>query len=127
MAQKSPDNLADFDGIYGMSRGQIRRYGWQLIKIIQRSKRDPVPQRPRRKTRRPSEQVTSRYERLHLWRKERARARGVESDVIISRDALWELARANPGCSADLSGINKLGPWRRETYGEEILEVLAGR
>ncbi len=127
LAQKSPEYLDQFDGIYGMSSRQIRRYGRQLLRIIQRSKHDPVPQRPRRKNRRPSERVSSRYERLHLWRKERARARGVESDVIVSRDALWELARENPCCSTDLSDIENLGPWRRETYGREILEVLAGR
>ena len=70
--------------------------------------------------------MSSRYDKLHLWRKERARARGVESDVIISRDALWELARKNPRCAADLAQISLLGPWRRENYGGEILEILAG-
>lgn len=126
LARLSPTHPEGMEGVYGMSPGQIRRYGRQLARIIERALTDPAPRWPKRSNRRPSEVVSSRYERLHYWRKERARARGVESDVIVSRDALWELARANPSCVADLSSINGLGPWRRATYGEDILEVLAG-
>ena len=42
------------------------------------------------------DEVRDRYDRLHTWRKERARARGVESDVILPRTALWDLARRAP-------------------------------
>jgi len=125
LARLSPTDPEGMEGVYGMSRGQIRRYGRQLARIIERAEKDPIPQRPRRNTRRPTEIVSSRYERLHNWRKERARARGVESDVIISRDALWELAISNPSCEAELSSIDGLGPWRLATYAEDILEVLS--
>ena len=40
--------------------------------------------------------LRERYDLLHQWRKRKAQARGVESDVIVSRDALRELARAAP-------------------------------
>jgi ribonuclease D len=62
--------------------------------------------------------VRDRYELLHQWRKTRAKARGVESDVIIPRDALWELARRNPRTTEALETIETLGPWRRGTTGE---------
>jgi ribonuclease D len=68
--------------------------------------------------------VRERYELLHQWRKRRAQERGVESDVIITRDALWELARRAPRTPDELAAIEHMGPWRRETYGAEILEVL---
>lgn len=126
LARLSPKHPREIEGLYGMSTGQIRRYGQQLVRIVQRAQNDPAPKRPKRNSRRPPEAVSSRYERLHFWRKESARARGVESDVIVSRDALWELARANPSCEADLSSINGLGPWRCATYGEDILKVLVG-
>jgi hypothetical protein len=51
----------------------------------------------------------------------------VESDVILSRDALWNLARANPHTRAELDDIGGLGPWRLDTYGEEILQLLNGK
>ena len=124
LAVKLPKRQNELNGIYGMSSRQISRYGRHMLKIIQRAQNDPAPKRPRKKSRRPSDKVSSRFDRLHLWRKERARSRGVESDVIVSREALWELARENPTCPADLSNISLLGPWRQETYGEEILQVL---
>ena len=73
------------------------------------------------------EDVQDRYDRLHTWRKNRAKLRGVESDVILPRTALWDLARRPPRTRADLAQIADFGPWRRETYGEEILALLAGR
>ena len=83
--------------------------------MVSNSKTTPKPARSR-----------DRYELLHQWRKRRAKARGVESDVILPRDALWELARRNPRSLADLAALEHLGPWRREAYGPELLEVLSG-
>ena len=65
-----------------------------------------------------------RYDRLHTWRKERAKKRGVESDVILPRTALWDLARRPPHTRGDLAQIADFGPWRRDTYGDEILALL---
>ena len=70
--------------------------------------------------------VRDRYDRLHMWRKGRARARGVESDVILPRSVLLDLARRSPRTHGALARIVDFGPWRRETYGEEILALLSG-
>ena len=66
-----------------------------------------------------------RFDALHTWRKERGQERGVASDVIISKDALWELARKAPRTRAELEQIHTLGPWRTGAYGDEILQVIA--
>ena len=68
--------------------------------------------------------VLARFEALHTWRKERARKRGVESDVIMSKTVLWQLAKLAPRTPEQLAAVERLGPWKRETYGEEILQVL---
>ncbi len=68
--------------------------------------------------------VAERYTALHSWRREMAKARGVESDVIISRQALWEIARRNPASAEGLCGISGLGPWRRATYGADLLAIV---
>ena len=72
-------------------------------------------------------QVLIRYDKLHRWRKARAQARGVESDVIISRDALWAIAQANPRTLDELAALNALGPYRLGQYGEEIVRQLGAR
>jgi ribonuclease D len=123
IAQRSPVEMAELAAIHGMSKGQIRRYGRQLLEVIRTSMHHKPPVLPQR-TKRASDSVMNRYEKLHTWRKNRARARGVESDVIISRNALWELAHINPKTDEELNQLESIGAWRCETYGLEILRVL---
>lgn len=124
LAQKAPENFRQLEPIHGMTSGQIKRYGQQLLNIIRANKNEPTPRRPSRNHHRPPEEVSNRYDNLHNWRKSRAKARGVESDVILSRQKLWDLARANPKTAAELERTNILSPWQFRTYGKEIHKVL---
>jgi ribonuclease D len=123
LAKQMPRSYHDLRQIHGMSSGQIRRFGKPILRIIQNSRHAPAPSHPKRQ-KRPPEAVICRYEKLHQWRKTRARQRGVESDVIISRDCLWDIARQNPATPDDLARVETLGDWRRQTYGDEILGIL---
>jgi ribonuclease D len=123
IAQSAPRNYDELAAVHGMSRKQIKRFGQQLLHIVKNAQIEKPPAYPPRRKRKP-DAVISRYDRLHTWRKLRARKRGVESDVIVSRDALWELAYANPANREELKRIEHIGEWRRETYGDEILQVL---
>jgi ribonuclease D len=124
LAATEPKQIEDLPDLHGMSKGQIRRYGRQLLRVIAEAQQAPVPKRPRTNSRRPPDEIVNRYERLRNWRKKRAQARGVESDVILSRDILWDLAWENPQTPEELDAIRSLGPWRQEEYGDEILYVL---
>jgi ribonuclease D len=124
LARDAPRSMQALQQVQGLSHSQIRRYGEQLLRVIDENRNERAPRRPPQRPR-PSDEVMRRYDALRTWRKERGLARGVESDVILSRDALWEIARTNPHNMAQLAEIEKLGPWRLRTYGEEILELLA--
>lgn len=123
IAKVSPKSMGDLAQVHGMSRGQLRRYGQNLLQVVQEALHAKPPRAPRRRQRRPDE-VASRYDRLHTWRKIKARERGVESDVIISRNALWEIAESNPKSVAELDDLESVGPWRSRTYGVDIIRVL---
>lgn len=120
LAEAAPKYLEELSHIHGMSKGQIRRYGRSILQVIDRARHDPPPKRPKANERTP-DVVANRYERLHNWRKLKARERGVESDVIISRHTLWALAWANPHTMDELVNIDGMGPWRSDAYGTEIL------
>lgn len=122
VARVCPRSPAELEGLPGMTPAQIRRHGAALVRAVKRGLA-AGPLRPPHFEREP-DSVRERYELLHQWRKRKAQARGVESDVIISRDALWELARRAPRSPEALAQIEHLGPWRRETYGAEILAVI---
>jgi ribonuclease D len=122
LAQRGPARAEDLRGVAGMTSAQIRRHGVGLLKAVQRGLAAP-PLYPPRPPPEPDD-VRERYELLRQWRKQKAQARGVESDVIIPREALWELARRAPRTPAALAEVQELGPWRRQAYGAEILKVL---
>lgn len=126
LAQHSPKRLDDLRQVYGMSTGQIRRYGRQLLHVIQESQGAPVPDQPQRPSR-PPDEVLNRYEKLHTWRKLCAQKRGVESDVILSREALWVIARCNPRSITELAQLDGMSQWRCQTYGDEIIKLLSNR
>jgi ribonuclease D len=123
LARVGPRHIDDLHAIKGMSSTNIRRYGKAILAAVARGQNAPPPERPRQ-SRPPDPAVQDRYEALHTWRKRRASARGVESDVIVPRDTLWALAHRDPDCVEELDDIPGLGPWRRAEYGDELIAVL---
>ncbi len=125
IAKLQPRSLKQLRAIRGLPAWLLRQSGDEFIQAVKhglasRVTRRPPPQEPI------PQPIVDRYSALHSWRKRTAVARGVESDVIISRDALWAIARRNPRSLAELGGIRGLGPWRRRTYGEALVSVVNG-
>jgi ribonuclease D len=122
VAQAAPNNPTALRAVPGLSATLAQRYGTRLLEAVRAGNQAPLPKRtlpPRR-----PQAILTRYERLQTWRKEKAEARGVSSDVIISREAMWALAEGKPANSAELAALNALGPWRLATYGPELLALL---
>ena len=122
IAQKCPRRVDDLCDVTGMTSSQIRRHAAGLLKAVQHGLTAPPPERPQCPS--DPDEVRERYDRLRQWRKKRAQERGVESDVIVTREALREIALRAPHTLEALSQISQLGPWRRQAYGAEILKVL---
>lgn len=122
LAREQPDNLAALGEVRGFPKHFVRRYGQALISLIRKARTSPPPA-PRSQ---PSiEQDTlNRYEALHSWRKNLAAKQGVESDIIMSKQALWSLATQVPRTMEALKDIEDLGEYRRQKYGEALLKVL---
>lgn len=126
LAEQMPASQRDLETIHGMSAGQRNRYSRHLLALIAEARQSPAPVQPKRPPR-PPDAVLNRFDRLHRWRKQKAQERGVESDVIMSRDALWSIAQNNPASLEALQSLGVFGPWRYQTYGEEVLRLLRGR
>ncbi len=123
IARYAPQNISELKRIRGISARQGRRYGEKLLKAVRRGQQAkdlPLPPRPET----PDPLTAERYTALHLWRKERALQRGVDSDVIISKQALWDIANQAPTTLEGLRGVKSIGAWKFNTYGQDILRVL---
>jgi DNA helicase II / ATP-dependent DNA helicase PcrA len=64
------------------------------------------------------------FERLRLWRKERADEESVPAFVVFTDATLQLIAEQKPGSAADLLRISGVGPAKLERYGASLLEVV---
>lgn len=125
VVRRRPRSIKQLYNIRGLPAWLVRQSGDEIIEALRHGLSSRLKiQRPLQEAIPPA--VSERYAALHSWRRETASARGVESDVIISRGALWQIARRNPASAEDLRGICGLGPWRRATYGADLVAVVNG-
>ncbi len=125
IAENTPLTLDELSQMPGMSHGQVRRHGSQLLHAIQRGLKGKPLHPPRQP--RPDERYTERVELLKRWRKNTAQVMGVKSDIILPRDLVNSLAEHNPCNLQELQGLMLDVPWRFEHFGEQILQILNHR
>ena len=124
LAQHAPSDLDALYELDGFPKRLIKRLGPRLLEVIAQGKKAALPGAAPKRAPKNNPAEAARYKALFDWRRKTAQARGVESDVIVTRDTMWELARINPRNLEDLEQIRSLGPHRRGLYGESLLGIL---
>jgi ribonuclease D len=117
-----PDSLGKLEQVPGISNKQVRWIGPELVAAVKRGRQKNPPRQPHRA--RPSDEYLERVEALRQWRKTTGRRLGVESDVVLPKDLLLTLAEENPRTRAQVRHILQTVPWRLETFGEQIFDLL---
>ncbi|NGO67184.1 DNA helicase RecQ [Streptomyces boncukensis] len=72
------------------------------------------------------EEAQPLFEALRAWRAERAREQGVPAYVVFHDATLREIAARRPATGSELGEIAGIGEKKLATYGEGVLEVVAG-
>ncbi|MBI2433077.1 MAG: HRDC domain-containing protein [Candidatus Hydrogenedentes bacterium] len=124
VARHAPRSLKELNAVPSIPGAVKRHYAAEMLRLVAESSQGPAPHPPRRSNR-VSAAVLDRYDKLQRWRKETAQQRGVESDVILTRETMWALAQTRPTTLEELAQIPTLGPHRLALYGALILEELA--
>ncbi|MCX7523013.1 RecQ family ATP-dependent DNA helicase [Microbacterium sp. STN6] len=92
------------------------------------------PEKPARASRQARRAVASEelpevalelFEALRAWRAETAREQGVPAYIVFGDATLRGVATERPTTLDDLDGITGIGAKKRETYGEQLLAVVA--
>ncbi len=122
IAQRMPKDLDQLSCVFGMSRGQMQRYGTALLHAVQRGlERAPLdPPTPAAL----DKEFLHRLEKLRRWRQKRARHMGVSADVVLPRDLMLEIAQQNPHSPEELGEILREVPWRNAHFGSDIIKLL---
>lgn len=121
LSQLEPASLSELAQA-GLTERQVERFGRPFLEAVQRGKNSPlvIPTGVEK----PPESVLNRLHLLKNWRKKKAEEVGVESDIILPRPYLFQLAESNPRTPEALSKIMADSPWRLENHGPEILRAL---
>lgn len=122
LAQRMPRKRGDLNLVTGLSPKMIDRHASGLLAAIERGIVGPPAYRPY--VQRPSDDLLWRLDQLRNWRKLTAREMGVESDVVLPRDAMEAIAERDPHTLMDLSEVMNGLQWRFQHYGNEIIRLL---
>ncbi len=122
IALLGPQTMDDLRKVGGLSPRQLSRHGDRLLQAVRRGLNGKPLHRPA--NHRPDEHILNRLERLRNWRKQAGKTMGVESDVILPRDAMERLAQAGPTNQQELAALMQDLPWRLEHFGTELLAIL---
>ncbi len=123
IALEMPDSMAALQRVKGMSPYLLQKFGHPLLKAVERGRRaEPLPEETRAERPRRDMREWRLFEELRQWRKEQAQSEGVEPVVVLSSDALSEIAKLAMETGGD--PLRKLSPLKRRRYGEQLLKVL---
>lgn len=122
VAQNRCTRVEDLAGLPGLSPKLILRHGQGLLQAAARGRKSPPLTRPRPLRR--SEACLRRLDALRTWRKEAAKTMGVESDVVLPKDTMEQIADANPRTLEQLAAVMADLPWRLEHFGPQIMKAL---
>ncbi|MFZ4827720.1 MAG: ribonuclease D [Phototrophicaceae bacterium] len=125
IAQNAPRNTKELHNLSEVSATIAKRYGSELLHQVKRGTQAPLPTKPPTPEA-PTSQLSERYYALQQWRKNRGEARGVSSDIVLSKDEMWQLAVHMPTTVEQLAQVTGLGTQRLALYAEDILKLLQG-
>jgi len=123
IAQAVPENTAELGRVKDLSPRLANRFGKALLAAVQKGKKAP-PIFPEKHTR-PSNAYIKRIDTLKDWRKKKGSQMGVQSDIVLPRDILEEIAGRNPHTMEDLKDLMADVPWRYNHFGQHILDVIS--
>lgn len=123
LARAAPQRHVDLNSVEALTHEQAYRFGAAILEAVAQGRHAPAPTPPAPPARESIE--AERCLRALLdWRRTQARARGVESDLILAKDTLRAIVRRMPDDNNALMTLPGIDAERAADYGEGIIEVL---
>lgn len=122
VASVCPQTMKELKTITKISPKLIDRYATGLLSAVEKGlNSEPIYLKTRS---RPSQTYIDRLEALKNWRKLEARQMGVQSDIVLPRDILENIAGKNPKNKEELRAEMAEIPWRFNNFNNKIMEIL---
>ena len=125
MAENAPSDLEQLGELEGVGPKAVRRWGRDLLRLINHPRRAPKRVRsPRPPT--PDVSERERLKRLLAARDLKAEELGIQAGLLCSRSTVEAVSSRQPPCATtqDLAGAG-LDGWRLEVLGDAFLKAIA--
>jgi ribonuclease D len=125
MAETPPSNLEELGEVEGVGPRAVRRWGRDLLRLIDRPRRAPERVRPPRPPT-PDAAERKRLKRMLAARDVKAEELGIQAGLLCSRGVAEAVSSHKPLCATvrDLADAGVEG-WRLEVLGEDFLKAIA--
>lgn len=123
IAKKIPRDLNELRNVDHFSQKIFSKYGLSILDAIEQglSKKHEV----RKRKPKPNPDYISKYEALKEWRKAKSDFLLVESDIVLPKEHLENLAHLKVSKIENIKKIMENIPYRFSQFGEEIHSLLA--
>ncbi len=134
IAKAKPRTLDELRRVRGATQGpRAAQMTQEMLRAVREGLEDgPIPDEERAMLERPrlapsvAKAQRGRETRVMSWRRDAAKARGVDEQVVLPGHCVKDAAEVFPRSAAELAAIPGVGAFRVERYGEEILRALEG-
>jgi ribonuclease D len=124
IAKKMPKNESQLRNISGLSPKLIHKYGDQILHTVMiGTNHEP---NHRKEKIRPNPIYLQKYDALKNWRKKKGIELSVESDVVLPKEHMEQLAHTKNISLSVIQEIMHDIPYRFRKFGNEILKVVEG-
>lgn len=128
-ARRMPRTIDDLALVGRLSRGNVRRWGAELLEAVGRARALPaedLPERPRHPRRPPQDpELEGRVERLKAARDRESERLQLERGFLMPRAQLEELARRVPRSEEELARVPGVRRWQVEAIGAALVRSLS--
>jgi len=122
IAQAMPKRSKELSRIPGVSPKLFERHAQGILQAVRNGlSKPPIQPRFHKK---PSDKYVHRLDALKEWRKKVGQQMGVQSDIILPRDILEQIAGQNPSDLNTLRILMKDVPWRYAHFASEIMRII---
>ena len=122
LAQVSPKSAEELEVITVLPERLRKRHVEGILECVALGQRSDPPRKPLHT--RKDESLVKRLDALKTWRKKTAVEWKVESDVVLPREVVEQIAFVAPQSVGELTSIMCHFPWRLQNFGIEILQIL---
>lgn len=124
LAKKMPKNENQLNSINGLSPKLIQKYGEQILQAITIGFNQVSTNRKERI--RPNPLFLQKYDALKNWRKVKGIELSVESDIVLPKEHMEQIAQKNNCTLSDIQEIMQNIPYRFQKFGKEIYAIIEG-